>query len=405
MCFFPILNNRPDSPAGRKGLLSFKCGACPECLRDRSNAMALTSIFEAREHVYNCMVTLTYDTFKYDSHGNILGENPVDPTIHVCKRHVQLFIKRLRKWCGDNKIKYRVCAEYGSRTHRAHYHALLFGVRFPDLVYYKKSKRGNVIYRSNILTRLWSHGICTVDCINVNGAVSAYCTKYCAKSRCDDTFMLASHYIGLKGLIDNFNGREYIVDGRHYPIPRVVWEWYIVNKYAKDIPDLDPRYVNYEYDINSDGSRGSVINRDVYDEAARRRRIYIDVRDSDPVYRSYLAFWQSNAVVFKKMRLPVLQRIYALPEKYHNYKISALNALHYRNLGIPVVAPGSHCVSAYARWRFMHHLPLSARHNTASDTKSTDMRFFNGVLFHFDRKNGCFRSIFRKKWKIFFENA
>ena len=48
-------------------------------------------------------------------------------TIALKKRHLQLFIKRLRKNLGERRIKYFACGEYGGQTMRPHYHAILFG--------------------------------------------------------------------------------------------------------------------------------------------------------------------------------------------------------------------------------------------------------------------------------------
>lgn len=170
------------------------------------------------------MITLTYDTYKYDSRGNIIGENIPDRDLHVSKAHAQRFIKRLRWSFPDKKLSYIATGEYGKKTHRAHYHFLIFGMCFDDLRYYKKSKRGNIIYKSPTLEKIWSGdkehngGICTVDCINPSVAVARYCTKYCAKdSGVDDTFMLFSHGIGETMLRKLFNGKNYILDGKEFP--------------------------------------------------------------------------------------------------------------------------------------------------------------------------------------------
>lgn len=234
MCFFPFKNNRIDGVAYKKGVREFECGACPECLSKKSKQWALRCSMQAQVQKC-CMVTLTYDTYIHDTvTGRILGERVSD--LKVCKKDAQKFIKRLRIYFKRKKnvdnIKYLLTAEYGKRTHRAHYHAILFGVEFDDLVRYKKSKRGNWINKSATLDKIWSHGICTVDTVCVNAKIARYCTKYCAKdSRADDTFMLFSRGIGQEELLRQFNGLSYIVDGREYPIPRTVWRDYIEKKY------------------------------------------------------------------------------------------------------------------------------------------------------------------------------
>lgn len=372
MCFFPLPNVNVNSPSYKKGVLEYKCGACPECLRDLANPWVLRCVYEARSHKHNCMVTLTYDSYLYDSRGRVLGEKTPDPDIKVSKRHVQLFIKRLRKWysgISDEKIKYRVAAEYGSRTHRAHYHIILFGVRFPDCVPYKKSKRGNSIFKSCILTNLWGYGICTVDSINISGAVARYCTKYTAKTRSQGTFSLSSQRIGFSELLKDFSGGPYSIDGRIYAVPRFIWQWYIQSKYSDSFPHMDYRYVNRTPDTIASGA---------FQRSRLRRKLYMHVRDADPVYCSYLICMRRVAEQADSIRLPVRDRIRLLPEnKWHFYKVDALKALDERESGIPVPAPGSNCISAFERWKGhtllrcprRSHLPCSPCPNTASDTK------------------------------------
>lgn len=237
MCFFPRPNNFFNSIAYQKGITEYDCGKCPECLSKRSNAWALRAVAHAKTVKKACMVTLTYDSFIYDEKGNIIGENL--NLRKVDKRDCQLFIKRLREYFdrvkGVKDIKYILSAEYGKRTGRPHYHAILFNVDFGDLQYHKKSKRGNTIYRSPLLQKLWKHGICTVDSKRISPAVAKYCTKYCMKDfGADDTFMLVSNNLGIDQLLKEFNGRSYWIDGQEYPIPRAVWNKYIMEKYHFD---------------------------------------------------------------------------------------------------------------------------------------------------------------------------
>lgn len=389
MCLLPLPNNNIDSLAYKKGIHEFDCGSCPECLRKRSNIWALRAVYEAKEHVDNCMITLTYDNFLYDDNGNIIGELPVNPDLRVNQRDIQLFIKRLRKWYSsfsDEKIKYIACAEYGSHTHRAHYHVILFGVKFSDMSFYKKSKRGNPIYMSKKLTSLWSHGICTIDSVRVYSAVARYCTKYCAKSRSDDTFMLCSQKIGFAGLLRDFNGINYMIDGREYTIPRFIWEHYIVSKYQlkylflKNVPLLCPKYVNrdkslsdFDYDF-------------AYERSKKQRAFYRNVRDKDPLYIRYLDYWMKKGQLFESCRLDPRTRILQLSDsKFHFYKSAALECIDKRKkFSIPYVAPGSNCVSAIYRYRESVGIPSLAqisRPNRASDTirpiKKGFRRFIN----------------------------
>lgn len=230
MCMFSY-RNTVSNIALVKGVERFECGACPECLQKKSRKWALRCGMEAKVSS-GVMVTLTYDSYK-ENGSTPYEENPVDPSLCVNKKHCQNFIKRVRKHFPGKNIKYLITAEYGKRTGRAHYHALLFNVVFDDLIKYKKSKRNNIIYKSKTLEKLWTHGICTVDCINLTAKTARYCTKYCAKDAgVDDTFMLFSRGIGEEKLLELFNGVSYWLDGREYSIPREIWQKYIEKKYS-----------------------------------------------------------------------------------------------------------------------------------------------------------------------------
>lgn len=383
MCLFPLPNNNIKSKAYQKGIVEFACGACPECLRKRGNIWVLRAVHESKLHQYNCMVTLTYDTFKYDNrNGSSVEENPVDPDIVVCKRHIQLFIKRLRKHFSGSKIKYMCGAEYGSTTHRAHYHLVLFGVNFSDAYFYKRSKRGNPIYMSNTLTDLWGHGICTIDCLQVKSSVSRYCTKYCSKNRQDGSFMLFSQKLGFQSLLDNFNARSYFVDGKEFSIPRYIWNYYIENKYSDNPVPFTSRYYNLLDGKKKDLPEFSpewLADYTKYVDNCKARKEFFRLRDNDPVYIEYLKYWSEKGKMFEQNTLSPRVRIYNLDSrKYHNYRIKALECLDARK-NAPVPAPGSKCVSAYYHklneWRLMFHVDyenlalLVSCPNSASDTK------------------------------------
>lgn len=381
MCLFPLPNYNTDSIAYKKGVTEFDCGACPECLRKRASQWVLRAVYEARVS-FGFMATFTYDNFLRDKKGKILRsssgvplETPVNPYLRVNKRDVQLFIKRLRKHFPDNKIKYIACAEYGSRTHRAHYHMLIFGLPLNDVRPYKKSKRGNQIYWSDTLYKLWNHGIVTVDSLNIRAAAAMYCTKYCAKSRSLDTFILCSQHIGYDELYKDFNGRNYMIEGREFTVPRFIWERYISEKYCFNSDGL---LFSSKY-INKSDSR--------YELGVQLRAGYRYLRDHDPVYISYLDYWSRRGLEFDQHKIPVRQRILDLNDKkLHNYKLAALSCYDRKRLsGEFELAPGSRSgVSSLLRECYLRqrrlgiyfplniensHLPLLSRPNTASDTR------------------------------------
>lgn len=298
MCLSPSRNTNYRSIAYKKGLTEFNCGHCPECLNARSNEWALRCVYQAKESKKAVMVTLTYDTFQRDKDGKIMTDKNGIPLENltlrnVDKRDCQLFIKRLREYFDRKKnvqnIKYLLSAEYGKTTGRPHYHAILFGVEFDDLIFHKKSKRGNTIYRSNTLDKLWKNGICTVDSTLITPAVARYCTKYALKDLgFDDTFMLCSQGIGLNGMLKDFNGKSYWIEGREHPIPRIVWQHYIAKKYEKWYNPAKPlRTFTYKY-VNMNG------NSTYYPRCITYRKDFIWKKywiENDRYIKKYVPFW------------------------------------------------------------------------------------------------------------------
>lgn len=425
MCFFPQV---PDGPNPYH--ITYKCGGCPECLAERAKYWALRCSMES---VYSpsIMVTLTYDQYIRDKKGKIIGET-VD-TRELSKRDCQLFIKRVRKRFPDQQIKYLIAAERGTRTNRSHYHAILFNVPLSDCVPYKKSKRGNMIYLSQTLTRLWGKGICTVDCKNTSPQIVRYCTKYAAKdSRCSDSFMLFSRGIGDRALRERFNGKSYIISGREYPIPRQVWQWYIVDKYQKrysairqplSVKYVAPAKVLEEYG-GFMGFAGSPLfeswliryphphdslQHQRWRSAWLARQRYQRCRDRDPVYRAYREYWDNKIKTLEEIRPSALERVAALPNsKYWHYKQAALRVikLNLTYPGIWHLPPRSNCITRSRR--YVDNLPIRVRggrkyrdnmrdicrtpscHNTANDTTwyekyLENRRKIQKVLDYFDK--------------------
>ena len=410
MCLFTY-NNKSAIKARLAGIEKFECGSCPECLQKKSRKWALRCGMEAQTNV-GVMVTLTYDSYKLDKNGVPLNaENPVDPTIPLNKTHCQKFIKRLRRYFeyhfGITNIKYLLTAERGKTTHRAHYHALLFGVSFDDLVFYKKSKRGNIIYKSKTLEKIWSHGISTVDCVNLTAKTARYCTKYCAKDGgIDDTFMLFSRGIGRAQLLKKFNGKSYWIEGREYPIPRDIWQYYIehkyniigysrykadyklydleritcskldkLEKYLEQNPDDLFTSIN-QYDNIKKQFEFKWFNNGVASYRQKiRRDIYSNYRDNDSVYKCYLSYWKKKSKIYDLSRPTEFQRLLALDSnKYRAYKALSVNAKIRQLKKFDFIPPRSNC---HGFCKFYHKdIPLDksfaplSRHYRANDTNA-----------------------------------
>lgn len=97
------------------------CGKCIPCLMAKRQEWSFRLEQEFKYSHGAFFVTLTYDYKHYPSGGSL------------DKRHVQLYLKRLRKKDGTNKIRYYCVGEYGSHFGRPHYHLLLFGAQESDI--------------------------------------------------------------------------------------------------------------------------------------------------------------------------------------------------------------------------------------------------------------------------------
>nr|QJB20892.1 MAG: replication initiator protein [Microvirus sp.] len=140
------------------------CGKCNFCLMSRRADWTFRLKEQQKVSVTAYFLTLTYDDEHLPSDGK------------VDKRELQLFFKRIRKQ-QDNiikelskvdkkalkwpKIKYYAVGEYGTKTKRAHYHAIMYNMH-PILV--------ENIYRH------WTLGHSM--CVPSNGATIHYTTKY-----------------------------------------------------------------------------------------------------------------------------------------------------------------------------------------------------------------------------------
>lgn len=92
-------------------VIAVPCGKCLACLSNKRQDWSTRLMQEYKVCQSAFFVTLTYsDKFV--------------PRCGVVKRHLQLYLKRLRKVAP--RLRYYAVGEYGSKTLRPHYHAILF---------------------------------------------------------------------------------------------------------------------------------------------------------------------------------------------------------------------------------------------------------------------------------------
>lgn len=111
-----VLSLGKEPPASTQ-TLQLPCGGCLGCRTSAAKAWALRCMLEAQDHDNVTFTTLTYDDEKLP--------------VTLQRDHLAGWIKRLRqdnRRRKANRIRFFACGEYGEKTDRPHYHAILYGI-------------------------------------------------------------------------------------------------------------------------------------------------------------------------------------------------------------------------------------------------------------------------------------
>ena len=173
-------NNAVETSHYKKFLLP--CGKCEPCRLEYSKQWAARLCEEAKLWQNNVFLTLTYNDEAIP-----LGSNPKTPdeisSYTLNPKDVQDFFKRLRttykRKYNHSDIRYYACGEYGGQTFRPHYHAIVYNLPIPDKTYYKSNFRGDIIYTSQTLEKIWKKGFVTIGQFSYDTA--AYTARYMQK--------------------------------------------------------------------------------------------------------------------------------------------------------------------------------------------------------------------------------
>lgn len=198
------------------------CSNCIECRlqksRDKANQMMLEKMCYTEDECW--FLTLTYDDLHIPTHKTVNTETgEIIEGISLKKEDAQKFIKRLRahyqRKYGKN-IRYVICGEYGSETHRPHYHAIIYGMPLDQskLKLYKHNEMGQSIWTHKELEEKWGMGFVTVG--RVTWESCAYVARYLMKKQ----YGKEKWYYGAIGAIPEFIqqslkppiGRNYLLD-------------------------------------------------------------------------------------------------------------------------------------------------------------------------------------------------
>lgn len=191
-----VINDfKPERDLGHVADLSTKgfyyglvpCGKCSGCRMDYSRVWADRMLVELHDNSQAAVfLTLTYNS------DHLSRSSKGVPTLS--KRDCQLFWKRFRKAFPDSKIRYYLAGEYGPKTHRPHYHAIVYGIRlsdFGDLSFLRLNGLGQAYYTSPKLERIWGKGFIVLS--EVSWHTCAYVSRYVLKKRGKiDKYVLAT---------------------------------------------------------------------------------------------------------------------------------------------------------------------------------------------------------------------
>lgn len=176
------------------------CGQCKQCRANYAKNWAARCQNESKYWKNTAFITLTYDEkhipvvdkttgeiyrgFRHPKEYYLNNKRYENSTLY--KPDMQKFLKRLRKYAKEHGLeenpekglKVFYCGEYGSKTQRAHYHLLIYGLIIPDLYVWKRMK-GIEYDRSTIIEKEWGMGNVIIGALNYK--TCAYVAKYVMK--------------------------------------------------------------------------------------------------------------------------------------------------------------------------------------------------------------------------------
>lgn len=183
------------------------CGKCEICRVEKSKDWATKGFCEGETWKNKCFITLTYNKENLPKDRKLKRSDIQkfwkDLRYHLYKttkrkkeQKVDLTLERghleeipsneLEDIFGHNAkrknrypIRYINCGEYGPKTKRPHYHAVIFNFKPFDMRRLMRDRRGHWVYTSDKLAKIWGKGFVVVE--HANYATCAYVARYTTK--------------------------------------------------------------------------------------------------------------------------------------------------------------------------------------------------------------------------------
>lgn len=194
-CPYPVTIRSP-SLAIPTSHIAVPCGKCGICMKNKTTEWYIRLKEETKKNLSNSFLTLTYNDDEIPEKG-------------VDKEEIQRFIKRLRH---EYDFKYYLIAEYGPKTGRPHYHALLFGI---DI--WTKPKKTNLT-TIKLLEKIWKHGnikIDTIEAERIHYVAEYHVLRYGVPDGLNTTFSLMSKNLG-NNYLQEQNNFHVFIDQMYY---------------------------------------------------------------------------------------------------------------------------------------------------------------------------------------------
>lgn len=177
------------------------CGKCVLCKKKSIGVLKARNTLEfCSSKSMPFFVTLTFDDASY----------PFDLSRESQTDIFQKFIKRLRRFCQyrelSTKFKYFAVSEFGSKSHRFHYHIIFYHID-PQLSFTEWNKDAKR-YTSKLydaLVKVWKKGFVYVESFDLNSGSSpvSYVCKYISKQQSSEqTNKWKSIYMGKDKILE-----------------------------------------------------------------------------------------------------------------------------------------------------------------------------------------------------------
>lgn len=194
------------------------CRQCILCRLEQSRQTASRLVLELKAHPHAGFLTLTYD----DDH---LPEGQT-----LVPRHWTLFAKKLRSRFTEaelGKLKFFGVGEYGEKSGRPHYHAIVYSETPLMVEQVENSRTGHPQFIHPEIAEAWTYGMHRVSEVTFESA--AYTARYALKKICGPTS--DEHYQG--------RVKEFV----RYPkrLARAYFEEWVHDIYPRDSINLPDR--------------------------------------------------------------------------------------------------------------------------------------------------------------------